>query len=132
MAANYKILGYTKSSTTTGGNLFSHLYYANPVGGTTVQTVVSTITVCNTSNSPQNYVIAIYPSSSAVTPDSTAYTTVNPENYIVKDAIINGNETISLTLGITLDTFDRIAVNASGATSGNYVSFFAFGLENIQ
>jgi hypothetical protein len=133
MATYYKILGQAKSTTA----LASKLYYADPAASTgvpaatSVQAIVSTITVCNITSSTQTYNINIYKSDSVVAAPDT-FTSVAPDNAIIYNGFINANETITLTLGITLDTYDRISVNASGASFGQYVNFFAFGSEIRQ
>lgn len=129
MATYYKVLGQTKNTTSN----LALLYHADPTASptaTTVQTIVSTITVSNISSVPQNYSIYVYTASGTVGTPGT-FTTV-ADNAIVYNSFVNANETISLTLGLTLDTHDRIAVNASGASSSQQVNFFAFGSETRQ
>ena len=135
MATTYRVLGQAKN-TSTSSSILAKLYHANPLAdstegtlaATTVQTIISTITVCNTSGVPQYYDIAIYKANSTVsTPDT--FTAPTSDNYVVKSGFLNAYETVSLTLGITLDTHDRIGVFASGAASSQYVNFFAFGSE---
>lgn len=119
MATSYKVLAQNKVTTAATPVV---LYYANPAS-TTIQTIVSTITVCNTGSTSSTYRIAVVPA----TTSSTAATvpTLNIENYIVYDAVVAPRETMSYTIGLTLDTYDKIVVS-SGNTG---VAFTAFGSE---
>jgi hypothetical protein len=77
--------------------------------------VVSTITVANRGTSNATYRIAIRPDGA----------TLANQHYIAYDATILANDTVALTLGITVDSADIIEVYASSAS----VSFNAFGSE---
>jgi hypothetical protein len=77
--------------------------------------VVSTITVCNRAASAATYRIAI----------RVAGSTLSNEEYIVYDSTVPANDTISLTLGITLAATDVVTVYASNAN----LSFNLFGSE---
>jgi len=79
------------------------------------QAVVSTINVCNTASADATYRIAVLPSGVGIT----------NANYIVFNATVAGNETISLTQGITMDSGDLLRVFASTAS----VAFNAFKME---
>jgi hypothetical protein len=119
MATSYKVLAQNK--VTTGGTPVV-LYYANP-SSSVIQTIVSTITICNTGSTSTTYRIAVVPSATSST--STTVPTLVTENYVVYDAIVGGNETVSYTLGLTVDTYDKIIVNAGNSS----VSFNAYGSE---
>ena len=79
------------------------------------QAVVSTINVCNTASADATYRIAVVPNGISIT----------NANYIVYNATVAGNETISLTQGITMDSGDLLRVFASTAS----VAFNAFKME---
>jgi len=78
-------------------------------------TVISTISVCNTSASAATFSVAI---------GST--TTFAAAGYIVYQASIAANDTIALTFGATMDTTNQYLLVSSSATT---VSFSAFGSE---
>ena len=107
MARAYKILGQSAPSATTATTL-----YTVP---SSTYTVVSTITVANRGTSNATYRIAIRPDGA----------TLANQHYIAYDATILANDTVALTLGITVDSADIIEVYASSAS----VSFNAFGSE---
>lgn len=108
MATTYKILGRKASSATTMEEL-----YAVP---SSTSAVVSTITVCNRASGSRTYRIAIKPATG---------TTLASEHYIAYDATVAANDTVALTLGLTLATGNSIQVYASAAD----LTFQAFGSE---
>jgi hypothetical protein len=73
--------------------------------------VISTIGICNTSSSAATYRIAVM--GSAGTPAAA--------NWRVYDASIAGNDTVTLTLGLTLGNTRYIRCSSSA----NTVTFFA-------
>jgi hypothetical protein len=107
MPTSYKVLGQRIPAAATAETL-----YTVPAS---TSTVVSTITVCNQVSTAATYRIAIRKAGAAL---STL-------QYIAYDATIAGNDTIALTLGITLATTDIVTVYASSTT----LSFNAFGSE---
>jgi len=107
MANTYKVLGQSDPSATTDTNV-----YTVPAA---TSTVVSTITVCNRNATSATYRIAIRPNGDAIT----------GKHYIAYDASVLQNDTISLTIGITLATTDVVTVYASSTN----VSFGIFGSE---
>lgn len=108
MATTYKILAQSAPVTTTATPLYG------PVG-TGIQTVVSTISICNRGSSSSTYRISVRENGAV---DSA-------KQYIVFDSTIPATSTITYTLGITLRTGDAIYVFAST----NNLSFNAFGSE---
>lgn len=108
MASVYKVLGQVSPAATTATTL-----YTVP---SATSTVCSTITICNYGLST-SYRIAVRP----------AGATLANQHYITYDAGINANETVFLTLGITLATTDVVTVYAGTAT----VSFGLFGSEIV-
>jgi hypothetical protein len=107
MATTYKVLGQSAPSATTDTNV-----YTVP---SATSTVVSTITVCNRDSASATYRIAVRPSGD----------TIADQHYIAYDTTCPANDTISLTLGITLATTDVVTVYASTAD----LSFNIFGAE---
>ena len=79
------------------------------------QSVVSTINVCNTASTDATYRIAVVPNGVSIT----------NANYIVYNATVSGNETVSFTQGITMAAGDILQVFASTAS----VAFNAFKME---
>lgn len=107
MATAYKVLAQSNPSATTATTL-----YTTP---STTSTVVSTITVCNQASSAGSYRIAVRP----------AGETLAAKHYIAYDVPIAANDTVALTLGITLATTDVVTVYASSTS----LSFNAYGSE---
>ena len=107
MPTVYKTLGQSNPSATTNSSL-----YTVPA---TTSTVVSTVTVCNQASTAGTFRIAIRPAGASIA----------AQHYIAYDTPIAANDTIALTLGITLATTDVVTVYASSAT----MSFSAFGSE---
>lgn len=106
MANVYKVLSQTNPSATT-------LTTSYTVPAST-STVVSTITICNLSAST-NYRIAVRPAGAAI----------SNVHYIVYDQYIAANDTVALTLGLTLATTDVVSVYAGTAN----VVFNLYGTE---
>lgn len=106
MATAYKVLGNLNPTATTATTL-----YTVPAS---TSTIVSTINVCN-QGATGTFRIAIRP----------AGATLSASHYIAYDTPIPANDSVALTMGITLGATDVITVYAS---SGN-MSFLAFGTE---
>ena len=106
MAETYKILG--QSAVTTA---FANVYTVPAP----TQAVVSSIVIANRSSSNVNYRIAVCQNGAAV----------SNNNYIAYDAVISGNDSIGLSLGITMGNNDLIAANASS----NVITLSIFGTE---
>ena len=107
MATTYSTLGQSNPAATTQTTL-----YTCPAA---TQTVVSSLVVCNQGASSATYRLAIRKNAA----------TLDASMYIVYDASIGANATVSYTLGMTVDSSDLITVYASTAT----MSFTAFGSE---
>ena len=106
MPTNYKILAQAASATADTA------FYTVPVA---TETVVSTITICNRGTASATYRIN-------TRKDGTATAVAN---YLAYDATVPGNDTIALTLGISLDASDQISLMASNTN----ITFQAFGAE---
>jgi hypothetical protein len=105
----YKVLGRKAAAATTAEEL-----YAVPSGSSAV---VSTIVVANRSASARTYRLAVKP---------TSGTTLADEHYIAYDVSIPANDSVALTMGITLASSNVIVTYASAASS---LTFTAFGSE---
>jgi hypothetical protein len=107
MASTYKVLAQSAPSATTNTDVYTV--------GSGKSAVVSTITVANRAASAATYRIAVRPLGA----------TLANQHYIAYDATVAANDTISLTLGITLAATDVVTVYASTAN----LSINIFGSE---
>jgi ATP-dependent protease ClpP protease subunit len=107
MANAYKILGQVGDGSSNDVTL-----YTVPAS---TETIISSIIICNRENSANTFRLAIKSDGG----------TIADEDYIAFDSNIQANDTITLTLGITLDASDVISVGASDSN----VSFSVFGTE---
>jgi hypothetical protein len=103
----YKVLGQSNPAATTATTL-----YTVP---SATDTVASTLTIANLGASAGTFRVAVRP----------AGATLENKHYIAYDVTIAALDTLTLTLGITLDTTDVVTVYASTAT----MSFNLFGSE---
>lgn len=108
MPTTYKVLGQSNPAANTNIDVYT-------VTGAGKQVVVSTITVCNTSNASITYRVAIRPDAAAIA----------TQHYIAYDVTLPAYTTDNLTIGATLDTSDVITVRSSAATT----AFSVFGGE---
>jgi hypothetical protein len=112
MAQTHKVLGQKISTGTI--TTYDTLY--GPVAAGT-SAIVSTIIVCNQAATAATYRLAV-----------CASTTPATKEFIVYSGIVPANDSVPLTLGITLDpTVKYLMCSASAAT----VSFSAFGVEIV-
>ena len=107
MAITYKVLAQSAPSATTNTDVYTV--------GAGKQATISTITIANRAASAATYRIAIRVAGSAL----------SNEEYIAYDATVPANDTVALTLGITLGAADVITVYASTAN----LSINIFGAE---
>lgn len=107
MPAAYKVLGQSNPSATTLTTL-----YTVP---SATSAVVSTLTICNTGSTGTTYRVAVRPAGAAIA----------TSHYLVFDAAIPANESIMLTLGLSLATTDVVSVFAGNAS----LAFGLFGSE---
>ena len=107
MTTVYKVLGQITPTANTMTTL-----YTVPSGNSAV---LSTLSICNQGTGNANVSLAI----------CVANTAVTTSQYIVNNATCVANDTIFLTLGVTLAATDTIRANCSIAN----VSFAAFGSE---
>jgi hypothetical protein len=107
MAMVYKILGQKSPAAETDFNLYT-------VSGSK-QTIINCITVANRDANAATYRISVRPDGATLTTD----------HYIAYDVQVGSNSSVSLNLGLTLDTNDVITVQSSTAL----VTFNAYGVE---
>jgi hypothetical protein len=107
MAITYKVLAQSAPSATTNTDVYTV--------GSGKQTTISTITVCNRSATIATYRIAVRPNGA----------TIANEHYIAYDAPIGSNDSVTWTIGMTVDAADVVTVYASTAN----LSFNIFGAE---
>lgn len=102
----YKVIGQVNPIATTLTTL-----YTVP---SATSTIISTLSVCNQGVST-TIRVAVSPAGAAIV----------AAHYLVYDTVISANDSLFLTLGISLATTDIISVYAGTTT----VSFNAFGTE---
>ncbi len=107
MPTTYKVLGQSAPSATTATTL-----YTVP---SATSAVVSTINVCNRSASNDSFRIAV----------RLGGATLANSHYLAYDTVVPANDSISLTIGVSLATTDIITVYAGSAN----LTFAAFGAE---
>jgi len=107
MANAYKILGQVADASANDVEL-----YLVPAS---TEAIVSTIVVCNREAAANTFRIA------TKTDNSSVATT----DYVAYDSTIGANDTITLTLGVTLQAAAELSVGASDAN----VTFQAYGTE---
>jgi hypothetical protein len=106
MATAYKVLGQIAPAATTATAI-----YTVP---SATETVISSVTICNRGTAATFRL--------AVRPDGAALAN---QHYIAYNADIAANDTVVLTLGLTLNASDILEAYASSAN----LSFNAYGTE---
>ena len=109
MSSTYKILGQAAPSATTNTDV-----YTVPAA---TQAVVSTINVANRGSSDGTFRIAVRPDGDAVT----------NKHYIAFDTPILANDSIPVTIGVTMNAADVITAYCSSAD----MSINVFGTEIV-
>lgn len=107
MPQTHKVLGQVNPSATTLTTL-----YTVPAS---TQTVCSTLSICNTGTASTTYRVAVRVNGAAI---ATA-------QYLVYDATVPTNDSLFLTLGISLGAGDVVSVYAGTANC----AFSLFGVE---
>ena len=107
MPITYKVLGQINPTANTATTV-----YTVPA---LTSTILSTVTVCNQSANTATFRLAVRPSGEAIA----------AKHHINYDTPVPGNDTVSLTLGITLAATDVLTANANTSS----VSFNAYGSE---
>ena len=107
MPTTYKVLGQVAPSATADTDL-----YTVPVS---TATVASSISICNRSATGGTFRLAIRP----------AGETIANKHYISYDTAVPGNDSIHLTMGMTMGNTDVVTVYANNSN----FSFTLFGTE---
>lgn len=107
---SYKVLGQINPA----GNTLTNVYVVPAF----YNSVISSLIICNQSASNANVSIAVQPSGAVI----------DPKHYLVYRAIVPANDTIPMTIGITLGPNDILSANAA---SPNF-SISAFGMETLR
>lgn len=107
MALVYKVLGQVAPTANTATTL-----YTVPVSNSAI---ISTVSVCNQSATATTFRLAVRPGGA----------TLDPKHYLNYDTSLPGNDSITVTIGMTLAQTDVVTVYAGSST----VSFNAFGNE---
>jgi hypothetical protein len=107
MPTTYKVLGQVAPSVTTATTL-----YTVPAS---TSTVISTVNVCNRGAAVASFRLAVRP----------AGATLANEHYLAYDVGIPANDSIAVTIGVSLAATDVVTVYAGTST----MSFAAFGAE---
>lgn len=107
MPTTYKVLGQSAPSATTDTTL-----YTVP---SATQTIISSIIVSNRASDIASYRIAIRPNGA----------TIANEHYICYNSSVGSNDSVFITVGITLDAADVITVFSSNSN----LTFSVFGSE---
>ncbi len=106
MATTYKVLGQLASTTSAVA------LYTCP---SATQTIVSTLVVCNRAAAAKTYKIILRPDDE----------TLADKHYLAFDVPLAANDSVALTLGITMDASDKLYVLGSDTN----LSFSLFGSE---
>ena len=107
MVTVYKVLGQQNPSANTATTL-----YTVPAG---TSSIASTLNVCNLTNAAATFRVAVRP----------AGATLANVHYLTYDTNLPANDSIGMTLGITLATTDVVTIQANTAS----VTFSLFGTE---
>jgi hypothetical protein len=107
MATIYKVLGQINPTANTANTVYTVPASTN--------TVISTVTVCNQSATAASFSLAVRP----------AGETLASKHYVNFNTSVPANDTLALTLGITMAATDVLTANANTST----ISFNAFGSE---
>jgi hypothetical protein len=107
MPQTHKVLGQVNPAAATLTTLYT-------VPGST-QSICSTLSICNQASTAATYRVAVRPAGASIA----------TQHYLVFDSSVPANDTITLTLGLSLATTDIVSVYAST----NTLSFHAYGVE---
>ena len=107
MAIRYRVLGQKSPAANTDWNIYT-------VNGTK-DAIINCITIANRDTAPAAYRISVRPDGATLTTD----------HYLAYDVSVDGNSSIALNLGITMDTNDVITVRSTTANT----TFAVFGAE---
>jgi hypothetical protein len=105
----YKVLAQSAPAATTNTDIYTV--------GAGVQTIISTLIICNRATTSASFRIAIRPNGA----------TLGNVHYIAYDVAIGASDSTTLTLGLTIDATDVVTVYASTAN----FTFSIFGAEIV-
>lgn len=108
MQQTHKVLGQAAPADTNNVDIYT--------AGSGKQAIVSTISVANLTASAATFRLAVRPSGASIA----------AQHWLVYDAALPANDTVTLTLGITLAATDVLTVRSGTA---NALAFSAFGVE---
>jgi IMP cyclohydrolase len=111
MPTIYKVLAQSAPSTTSIANVYTVPAATN--------TVISTLMICNRATVNASYNIAVVPSAAAA---------IANQHYIAFNTIVPANDSIALTVGMSLAATDNVAIQAN-TTGVNNLGFTLFGTE---
>jgi hypothetical protein len=106
MATTYKVLGQAALTQNTTSNV-----YTVPAA---TQAVISTIVICNRGAANTVYRLAVQPAGAALA----------NQHFISYDTVLPQNDTIALTLGITLGNTDVISANTEASNDNVCITIF--------
>jgi len=107
MAQNYKVLGQIAPSATTATTIYT---VPSPT-----EAVVSSVSICNRAGTAATFRLSVRPDGASLA----------NQHYLVYDANIDANDSIILTIGVTMDATDVLEAYASSAD----LTFHAYGSE---
>ena len=107
MPQTHKVLGQVNPSAASLTTL-----YTTPAS---TQTICSTLSICNTSTTSTTFRVAVRPSGASI----------DTSQYLAYDTIVSANDSVFLTLGISLAATDIISVYSTT----NTLAFSLFGVE---
>jgi hypothetical protein len=107
MATTFRVLGQRQPAATTLSDI-----YAVPSGNSAI---ISTVNVCNQSNGISTFRLAIRPANAAI----------SGVHYVAYDTPISPNDSLALTMGMTLAQTDVVTVYSNSGAA----SFAVFGSE---
>lgn len=107
MTITYRVLGQANPAANTPVTLYTN--------ATAYGAVISTLAVCNTGNTATTFNAAV----------RVAGTSTSTQQYFAYNTILPANDTISMTIGITMANTDVMTVSSTSS----YVAFNLFGSE---
>lgn len=110
MPTIYKILAQSSPSSTAIANVYTVPAATN--------TVISTLMICNRATVNASYNIAVVGAGAAIA----------NQHYVAFNSVVPANDSIALTVGMSLGATDNIAVQAN-TTGVNNLGFTLFGTE---
>jgi hypothetical protein len=113
MALTYKVLGQSNPVPATTTTLYTVPSLTN--------CVISTISICNQGTTSTTFRLAVQPGGVALPVAAVS------RYYVNYDTAVPGNDTIMLTLGLTMSASDILSVYSPSS----FISFSAFGSEIV-